>query len=272
MRKLVNSPKNRITQGTIFSGVRKSYTTEIECFGIAITARCDTARDFKAALLNFLPVIRLEDWLWYECLPRCAEKVIATAIGNLRRYLCDKDGSSIVLDAFGVAKAFEREGCADKIFISAREQFKDASNIASLLPHTWEKVPNKTVGKEVATAAREILANRNQEFFFIDDLFPEARQDSKGYVVLLREVRSLPRIDALALCGGIDNAILCRKEKGYLMSELDLHFHEIAYPVSELASPYIEQMMQSFSSLFARVGVPELDKSFVQKIDKLIEG
>lgn len=276
MRKIISDPKDRVTQGTIFSGVQKSYNTPVECYGIAITARCDTARDFKVPVLNFLPIISFEDWLWFEALPKCKDKVKKTALGNLKKYLLDKDGSSITLDAFGAEQAFNRPDCIDKSFISAKTLYDEALLIDRIDLYDWKSLPKKSIGKELTAAAKDVVLNKNQEFFFIEkiDILSNQKTTTKlGYVVLLREIRSLSRHAALMLKKGLNaNNILLDLKDDYCKSQFNLDFHEMAFPISELNSPYIEQLMQSFSNLFSRIGVPDVDDSMHERIAKFIEG
>ena len=271
MRQLISKPRNRITQGTIFSGVYKSYVCEVECFGLSITARCDTARDFKAPLLNFLPVIRMEDWMSHEALPRCREKVHRSSLLSLKKYLIDKDGSSVILDSFGPARAFARPECTDRIFLTAKAGYEAAKRAENLFMDQRDLLP-KSICKEVLTAAREVVAHKHQDYFFLEciDATAQDTEHSLGYVVLLREVRSIPRAAALKIRSGIDTDTITDRDVAGSTSEFNLRFHELAYPVSELNSPYMEQLMQAFSSLFARVGVPDIDKNFITRIDKFI--
>ena len=51
-----------MTQGTIFSGAVAEDYNGCETFGLVITARCDVAND-KAETYNYLPVVRLNDWI-----------------------------------------------------------------------------------------------------------------------------------------------------------------------------------------------------------------
>ena len=80
---------------------------------------------------------------------------------------------------------------------------------------------------------------------------------SRGFVCLLREVHTLPRQIAECLGRGLtaEKCIeLC--EDSYALA-LSFNLDNLAMPVVEVGSPTIEHVLQSFSNLFGRIGVPD---------------
>ena len=88
----------------------------------------------------------------------------------------------------------------------------------------------------------------------------------KGYVCLLREVTVLPRQIAEKLGRGISkgeyDAAFATSESAQLVLDHD----ELAMPIIEVGSPTIEHVLQSFSYLFGRIGVPEPSDETIRKI------
>ena len=88
----------------------------------------------------------------------------------------------------------------------------------------------------------------------------------KGYVCLLREVTVLPRPIAEKLGRGISkgeyDAAFATSESAQLVFDYD----ELAMPIVEIGSPTIEHVLQSFSYLFGRIGVPEPSDEIIRKI------
>lgn len=60
---MIKNPRpGRLTQGSVFCGAdAEDYITE-PVWGAIITARCDTAHE-KVPVLNYLPIVRVTDWL-----------------------------------------------------------------------------------------------------------------------------------------------------------------------------------------------------------------
>ena len=84
--------------------------------------------------------------------------------------------------------------------------------------------------------------------------------DQTGFVVLLRQIYHLPLPTALAVARGVeldDNTLAA-------LPIVSLQPGAFAMPIGQLASPYLEHLMQNFSTLFSRIGVPDLPHDFQQ--------
>lgn len=77
-----------LNQGTLFScGAAEDYAG-CDVHGIVITARCDVAND-KAQIYNYLPVVKLDDWLKRDGRILIAERGIKTTFGEMKNALKD---------------------------------------------------------------------------------------------------------------------------------------------------------------------------------------
>ena len=93
--------------------------------------------------------------------------------------------------------------------------------------------------------------------YFLETLSEEGGS-AKGYVCLLREVATLPKIVAEKLGKGLDSESykeICqfRSDSFGLIFEAD----NLAMPVVQIGSPTMEHILQSFGSLFGRIGVED---------------
>lgn len=276
MRKSISLPENRITQGTIFCGVKSPYPELEHCHGICITARCDTARDFKAPSLTFLPVVPMHCWLWSEALPKAIDDQKKAVAGALRSHLNQKFGTAAVLDAFGIEKAFESADEKDKSIPKQRDFYKDALAAEGLNAYEWKDVPD-SISKRVAAEGALLLAGKIQDFQFIDDVeAPYGGDEPKpgdGFVVCFREIRAISRMGALEMLKGIDAEKLAKlSEVDFSMQHLYASDEVFIYPTGELLSPFIEQMMQNFSLVFGRVGTKDIPRHYTEAIQKLVKG
>ncbi len=276
MRNSVNLPKNRVTQGTIFCGVKSPYPYLEYCHGICITARCDTARDFKAPSLTFLPVIPMNCWLWAEALPKAIMDQKKAAIGVLRNHLIQLNGTAAVLDAFGIDKAFDAAQENDKGIQRNRALYNEAVTAEKLSPYQWKQVPD-SISKKVAVEGNSLISGKIQDFYFIDDVEApygvDQQRPSDGFVVNFRDVRALSRSGALEMLKGIDalrlDALVANDRSLHQLYASD---EIIVYPTGELMSPYIEQLMQNFSLVFGRIGTKDVSPHYSDVIQKIVRG
>lgn len=271
MRNVVKAPENRITQGTVFYGARSPYG-EKACYGVGITARCDTARDFKASTFTFLPIVTVEDWLRHECLPKVAADMMNSVRGVLKAKLIEKVGTDIVLTAFGVEAAFEALGESDKAVKGAKQNFEDAKKIMMPVVGVLKELP-KAVKKFLHAEFVKLTKGALQDFFYLDkvEAFP-LEGHNLGHVVLLRDVRSIDRTLALTMLGGMDRVKLlsCAGDNDSL-GHLYLGTDELALPVSEILSPYVEKLLQNFSMLFGRIGTKDVPESCSLAVIEFLE-
>lgn len=275
MRNSLIAPQKRITQGTIFCGVRSPYVEQESCYGISITARCDTARDFKAERLTFLTIVPIEDWLWFEELPKVIERQKKTASGNLRKKLIETKGTAVLLDLSGFEKALNSLDVKySKDANSMNASYEDAKFAGNLSRRKFNDLP-KSIAKLLSKEAQELIEGKKQEFYFLESVeatFGNASTNNcTGFVVLLRDVRSISRLLALKISEGIDvNDIEKIGKDDFLLKQFNINADFFALPISELKSPFIEQLMQKFSFLFGRIGTQDVSKSFSSNLNKLL--
>jgi hypothetical protein len=274
MRNSIKPPLNRITQGSIFSCVKSPYSEGKACYGISITARCDTARNFKAPSLTFLPLVTMEDWLWHDALPRCINEQKKSAESSLRKHLVHKDGSSIVLDTYGIEAGFSAADPKDKGTIKQNERYKEAQKAEKVAPYKWKDLPS-SISTSMIAEAEKLIKGSNQNYYFIDSVEPSFGEKPKsfgcGFVAILREVRAISRELALQLLEGIDHDKIHELQKTDPTAfQLSIDKDSFCIPTGELGSPFIEQLMQNFSLLFGRVGTADVPSAYAMEIEKLL--
>lgn len=270
----MTAPKKIITQGTIFSGVRSPYEIDSACHGICITARCDTAREFKAPSLTFLPVVRMDSWLWFEALPKSISDQKKTVIGNLKTHLVKKDGTSVVLDTFGPDRVFLSADPNDKAMNKQRELYDEALKAEQLRPFVWGEIP-QSISKRIMAESNQLLTGKMQDFYFIDDVEgicgDAQNRQPLGFVALLRDIRTISRELALSIAEGVDPQQLnCLKKNDPTTHQLVLGEDGFSYPVGELISPFVEQLLQNFSILFGRIGTKNIPALYAERIQNLL--
>jgi hypothetical protein len=269
----------RITQGTVFcAGVAEDYRGR-PVWGVVITARCDTAHE-KTPIVNYLPVVTIEDWLVAHGGILCLEKEDAEVRNRLRSLLTKRSLSDSLL------LVHSPDDIAQKHFPvppeltnqKAQKEAKDAEaalEIATRLNKVQQwldcPLPNhaalqqaiRSCKKHVEAVIKELIGHRLAGYYFLPDLGDiTERRSTKGYVVLLREVHHVPRRGVAALRDGIAAADVGSEPIGGLCFDC----FDFAFPVAELSSPWTEHLMQSFCNLFGRIGVADADKLVVLRI------
>ena len=121
--------------------------------------------------------------------------------------------------------------------------------------------------KNIEGVIRRLSKHSVSGHYFFETLTIDEEEDSNGYVCLLREVASIPRAIAEEIGSGLSKAWhddICSRE--HYISDLSIEPDDLAMPIIEIASPTIEHVMQSFATLFGRIGVSDPVEDVIGKI------
>jgi hypothetical protein len=265
-----------ITQGTIFSCATAEDYTGCQVHGLVITARCDIAQT-KAAVFNYLPVVTLDDWIHRDGRLLLCERIGKNIEGRMRACLRAAGHSESIMITErpeAILRTLFPAATPEKEVLKRRKLFQQAVEdygevIAAMEADPSQKLAiglgNKHAGDRDAVI-RELISHRLNGYYFLASI--SADQEPLGHVVLLREVRHMPRDLAGYVANGInaDEYIsLCKGRSGFL-DRLSFETEDFAMPVSSLRSPHIEHLMQVFSILFSRIGLPDPDREFVETV------
>lgn len=272
-----------ITQGTVFSCARASRYAGCEVHGLTITARCDVAQQ-KYPVLNYLPLVKLKDWLRRDGLDILVEQEKSEQDGNLKAMLRQAGLSDALATAIALEEIEKTHFPADQGnkaqrklsekfagYVAEVREFKNIeSDGDSEALFLWFS-NNRT--KRIEEIVRRLSRHGVLGHYLLERIATEDSHDT-GYVCLLREVVTLPRNVAERIGKGVDKATyegLCGESmagQGLMIGADDL-----AMPVVEIGSPTIEHILQSFSNLFGRIGVADpVDKVIGKIIDDCIVG
>lgn len=278
---MIRQPRlGRLTQGTIFCGALAEDYKNDPVWGLVITARCDTAHD-KTPILNYLPVVRVEDWLKRHGGLIVANRATTDVIVRFTALLSQRGLSASLLEVHGAAEIvsvhFEspaslvgKEGLRlSKEIARARECAAQLDKLGSLLSSTKTTIQDmsdllRSHRKLVQSLLNELLGHRVAGYYFLPDIGTLTEQGSNlGYVVLLREVHHLSRELAAKLVDGVSS-----KSPGSDNQNTGLCFEvfDFACPVAEVHSPWVEHLMQAFCNLFGRIGIADYDRERVTSI------
>jgi len=273
----VNAPsRGLLTQGTIFSGARAESYVGCDVHGLVITARCDIAND-KVHSYNYLPVVRLTDWIQRDGRTILAERLQAEALGSLRIVLRECGHSPSILETEGLERIgqvlFESEK-PDKKLAKLQQRFVENAERYGLATRAVASDPDQRLCNVVVSKCphlkdglvKELVTYRLNGFHFLKRIEPHGTD--LGFVVLLREIQVLPRTVGLAIATGFGHfefEEMCKTDAS-LRTRLDVPKDALAMPVGALISPYVEHLMQAFATLFGRIGIADHESSYVRDL------
>ena len=272
---LRRAPYGQITQGSVFCCARASRYEDCDVNGLVITARCDIAQS-KYPVLNYLPIVSLRDWLRRDGLDILLANELNKQRAHLNGMLRSENVSPSIVESvpletiasvhFPLRTGSKKKNQAAQKFhdhVALMRNFcclRSRSNLNDM--YTWFCVDRKI---EVRELIKRLSHHSVLGHYFFETLTLDAQHFS-GFVCLLREVSTLPKPIAEALGRGL-TASDCFEllEEAYSFN-LSFSHEDIAMPIAEIGSPTIEHVLQQFSTLFGRIGVPDPVKDDISAV------
>ena len=264
----------QLTQGTVFNCAAAFRYPDKQVYGLTITARCDVAQE-KYRLLNYVPVVHLGDWLLVDGLEILLETERKEQTGKFKNELGQIGISPNLLLSVSLSEIIEIHFPAttsDRKTVKARERVeKYRSEIDEIA--TISANPRRSLSwllenrpKSVKSIIKDLFEHKVLGYYFMERLSPSS--GIEGFVCLLREVTSLPREISQELAKGLSDTRWQELTKHLKVNNLDFSIDDFAAPVSQIGSPSIEHLMQSYANLFGRIGIanPRLEE-----MDEIIE-
>lgn len=261
---MIEIPKSPgLTQGTIFTCACAEDYPGQEVYGIIITARCDLAQG-KAPVINYLPVVPLSSWLLNDGLLLLKDRFLREIEGKIKNCIRDLGWKDSIFDQIDLSQIIDA-ACRDE-----NPKKKGTINRLRELSAQISEMDKLCAKSQSLTIADITRQNENRADAILRDLvqnkladahYLEKIDDSKkvSFVVLLREIQSLPPTIVDALIRGVDHFgfVEIAKSNPRFSGKLSISRDDFAMPVSVLQSPFIEFLMQRLTFLFSRIGVPD---------------
>lgn len=267
---MIKKPEiNRIDQGLIFDGCIAEAYSNCDVLGIIITARCDLAHN-KAPVYNYLPIVQFNDWLSHDGFDLLQKQATIEAFNKIKSFLTEQRHSPAIVDSISPRVVL------DTLFpVPVAPAPSSAHNQFKTLVDKYESVQNSTKGnasllyKDYSKLAQSIIKSCVKQltngYYFLPKVKPS--ESDPGYVVLLRQVKSLPAILGRSIPEGIDAEkyeSICKVDQN-LYGHLSFQHRELIQPVGQLISPNIEHLLQCFCSLFSRIGLTDIDEPLLSR-------
>ena len=257
----------RLTQGCIFTCANAADYPCVEVHGFVITARCDVEQE-KSPVLNYLPIVPFDAWLERDGLQLFTARLRAELKGAFKSAMLDAKIPESLLVSQTVEQIVALGASqVDKSTKSALVRMTDNSQKISKLNALVDMSEvdassifsmNDKIAKQLI---KDLITNQLTGYYFLQDIKPDSSQ--AGHVVLLREVSYLNWELGRAVAAGLEASAAEPLLRG---QELSFHANTFAEPVGELRSPHVEHVMQCFSSLFGRIGLPDTPKPYIEKM------
>lgn len=254
-----------LTQGSIINNCISEEYDSCEVWGCVITPRCDLANKDKVSTFHYLPVVDFEYWV---------DKVMRQMLSkNYRSKLKDRVNSS--LSNAGAGKTLL------SVFTNKEDILKAAH--AKMKPKVYSEF--ESICKEYFDGdekkEKEYLCEKSNYKMILKDLLAngihgcyliESWKDAKEFkVILLRDVRRMSiktreKYENWENRGFEDDMFYRRNDVS------DCSKHKNHYQIiSCIKSPFIENIMQSFSYNFTRVGIPSFDNNTIDILSETIK-
>lgn len=119
----------------------------------------------------------------------------------------------------------------------------------------------------MAAVLRECAEQRLSGYYFLPEVEPHPAEEG-GHVVLLRQIRHIPRDLAGAMASGLSGleyaALSAQDDR--LLGQLSFDCSDFAMPVGLLRSPEVEHLAQEFAVLYTRIGVEDLRDGYLNDL------
>lgn len=248
MRELLSHPtKDEFTQGSIFEGLTIN-SDSLYTNGMIITARCDIANG-KARNILCLPIYKASDWLNSQGDEIIYRRVESKLLNKIEMELKKFNLSSELISVYPIENIIT--------IIDEDKKVHHKEDIKKMLYMYKSKNCDHTldfVNKERKNLVSEIIRNTETSTYFIEQI--DVDNVLEPYVIDLAEPISIPFEVAKRILSGIKKE---RNSDDYVSQYLTLYKDEISY-ISLLKSPYIEHVLQKFSSYYSRIGTDDISK------------
>ena len=266
----------RYTQGSILYGLRSQYYEGIKCYGVIITARCEIAQN-KAKIIHLLSAVSLHDWVCTELFSRAFSDYLHNDIlGPIQQWAKESGLDFGTLIEFGPEKvrvninadANLKEKTRKKIDESI-EKWIEWNKLSAHCPmHEKVRLLDDVLSKKKSIILKELLSERfPNEFCFLPHKARLGKNEimTDGIVVNLKDIISIPpkEIDEIEKYGFEYSEIIKLENGNMELEKLNSRYFlesddDFVIFDGQIDSPWIEHLLQNFSSAFARIGVETL--------------
>ncbi len=261
---IIQQPKwGSLSQGLIFSCAAAEDYKGNSVHGLLINARCDIEHG-KIRSYHYVPIVEFSDWILQDHREILVSRARSINQGKLIGLLREAKLSPDILEVEPIEIAASLIPSVGKNVKRVSDFLADNNLIRSMesrLEINTEDLPG-WIQKESSKIIEECIRHKLAGYYFLPHVESNAKESS-GFVVLLREIRHVPRRIAEQIASGLE-AHNCPPD-----GEASLSFsqgRDIAFPVGQLRSPEIEHLLQTLALNFTRIGVQDPDPLLLRRL------
>ena len=254
-----------LTQGAIINNCISEDYNNCEVWGCVITPRCDMANDGKVSTFHYLPIIDFEYWVDKVMKDMLINDYNANLKDKINKKLEISGAGNNLVDVFNEKEVILKAGRAtmkDKDYSSFEKicvQYFDG-DAEEEKKYLLEDGHYKTILKNLTT-------NGIHGCYLIESW--ENHSDYK--IILLRDIRRMSISTRYYyenwINRGFEDADFYKKND---VSD-SLHYKNHYQILRCIKSPFIENIMQSFSYNFTRVGIPSFEDEVITSLSSIIK-
>lgn len=264
----------KLNQGVIFTCGRAERYRDVPVFGLVITARCDIDQE-KYPVLNYLPVVGLDEWLRFDGFDLLQAQVRKDCAAKLKELITGHGIAESVLTAH-TPRELLQDFCSGvnkkqkeiSRFEACVERHEMAFSELDVFDHKKYSEFFEKFAPFKSALVSDLIKQKISGYYFIPDVYQDG--DFKGYVALLREVTFIPRKIAIQIARGVEKNGLQADDAANVEAFLSFDKDDFAMPISQIPSPHIEHILQSFSFMFGRIGLPDADPELISRMARLL--
>lgn len=255
-----------LTQGAIINNCVSEDYCDCKVWGCVITPRCDLANEGKVSTYHYLPIIDFEFWIDKVMREMLLNDYKAGLKDKINKKLENLKAGSNLMDVFEnkedilkVGESVIKKPKEYEAFKTACSQYYDGDKEAEK-EYLTEECHYKKILKD-------LIANGIHGYYLIESW----NESSEYKVILLRDIRRM----SISTRSVYENWRERGFENVYFYKRNDVSdaskqkdYYQI---LSCIKSPYIENIMQSFSYNFTRVGIPSFDEGIIARLSSTIK-
>lgn len=267
---MFEAPKDsEFTQGTIFSCAYAENYLVGPVYGLVITARCDAAQE-KAPIFSYVPVVPLTSWIFLDGALLALDRIEADLMNSAKSIVKTNSLSESLLKTHSLSKIYDahfRQHEGDRKKSSQCEKMKaiisrhaEAVELREALTERERLVKFFAQHSGIVDGLiKEMAGNRLAGYYLLLNLETLGEQNGQPHVALLREVHHIPTQLARDIANGMVPPMNTLERRSQERCPRFNSVSDVAMPLGRLRSPWIEHLMQNFSLLFSRIGIPDVD-------------
>lgn len=252
-----------LTQGSILNGcIAEDFPNE-EVYGFVITPRCALEHQGKVNTIHYVPIIPFHRWYKVIALPIIKERWKKELKDKINRLL---EKMNLGTDVMGVGYSYE-DMC---LVLEEIKTKKDKQNLAKWIKSYYDKdgAAFKKYLKEDNKIGRgylnELKGNKISSFYLIETW--DKNNDSKYFVVLLRDIRRIKKDIADKIKNGINECCLAPEDFYHNDLFVSENKDNLFWVEAQMKSPFVEHVLQAFSHNFSQIGVEDIAQDTVEQL------